>query len=243
MFMRTWNWLRIIEGAGGGVSPSVTHNRNASKLLKLGLAIIACFALAIPAQAIIAYGTPATVPPGWTTAGDANLGLEFTVNSGPGIMLTEMGAFDLGGDGFGGTVQVAIYDTSSQNQVPGTLASFSGTSQTLVGLQRWNDIADVYLAPGTYMVVAHYSTSDRFEDKGQTTFGGSPYLTEGSYWGDLSATSLAYPTTGQSFRYGAGTFDFSPVPEAAHFAMAAVGVLGLVYIGRYARLRRKINLA
>jgi hypothetical protein len=38
--------------------------------------------------------------------------------------------------------------------------------------------------------------------------------------------------------FAAGTFDFTPVPEAATFGLAGVGLLGLMYIGRYARLRR-----
>ena len=33
-------------------------------------------------------------------------------------------------------------------------------------------------------------------------------------------------------RYGAGNADFAPVPEAAGFALAGVGLLGLVYVGR-----------
>jgi hypothetical protein len=43
----------------------------------------------------------------------------------------------------------------------------------------------------------------------------------------------------------AGTFEFdlSPVPEAATFGAAGVGLLALVYIGRYARLRSKVTPA
>jgi hypothetical protein len=38
-------------------------------------------------------------------------------------------------------------------------------------------------------------------------------------------------------------FDFTPVPEASAFGAAGVGLLGLVYIGRFAFLRRKMKLA
>ena len=40
-----------------------------------------------------------------------------------------------------------------------------------------------------------------------------------------------------------GTFDFTPVPEVAAFGAFGVGLLGLVYIGRYVRLRRTMKLA
>jgi len=41
----------------------------------------------------------------------------------------------------------------------------------------------------------------------------------------------------------AGTFDFTPVPEVEDYAVAAIGLLGLVYIGRYARNLRTQKLA
>jgi hypothetical protein len=46
-------------------------------------------------------------------------------------------------------------------------------------------------------------------------------------------------------RYMAGNFDFnlSVIPEVPQFAMVGVGLLGLVYIGRYARLRRTMKFA
>ena len=40
--------------------------------------------------------------------------------------------------------------------------------------------------------------------------------------------------------FAGATFDFTPVPEAAAFGAAAIGLLGLVYVGRYARLRRTV---
>ena len=41
--------------------------------------------------------------------------------------------------------------------------------------------------------------------------------------------------------YGAGNFDFVPVPEAAGFALAGVALLGLVYVGRV--YTQKLKLA
>ena len=48
-----------------------------------------------------------------------------------------------------------------------------------------------------------------------------------------------YPTPS----FAGATFEFEPVPEAATFGAAGVGLLALVYIGRYARLRSKVTSA
>jgi hypothetical protein len=74
----------------------------------------------------------------------------------------------------------------------------------------------------------------------------------GQYHPDFGATlDLTFPadsfiTWGSgSTPYFAGAtfaFDLTPVPEAAAFGAAAVGLLGLVYLGRYARLRCRTKL-
>jgi len=78
------------------------------------------------------------------------------------------------------------------------------------------------------------------------TFGGTvTYVPGGNYYNLFSGTP-SFPTTydqvpnaGPIGRYGAGTF--APVPEAAGFALAGVGLLGLVYVGRC--YRQKLQLA
>lgn len=97
------------------------------------------------------------------------------------------------------------------------------------------------------------------------TFGGGPYLTMGAVFGANTdrgwfRTGSALPPIiggGTLVNYGANlfggnpgtpsfagaTFDFTPVPEAAAFGAAAIGLLGLVYIGRYARLRRTVRVS
>jgi hypothetical protein len=61
-----------------------------------------------------------------------------------------------------------------------------------------------------------------------TTLAGSLTVPIGNYgyWG------------GSTPSWVGGTFDFTPVPEAATFGAAAVGLFGLVYIVRYVRIRR-----
>jgi hypothetical protein len=97
------------------------------------------------------------------------------------------------------------------------------------------------------------------------TFGGGPYLTMGAVFSGVPDRGLVVlnqsalpPSFGGGIKvdYGSGlfgapgtpsfagaTFDFTPVPEATAFGAAAIGLLGLVYIGRYARLRRTATLS
>jgi hypothetical protein len=96
------------------------------------------------------------------------------------------------------------------------------------------------------------------------SFGGGSYITMGAVFGANTdrgwfavGSTLPGTISGGSFvNYGSGlfgapgtpsfagaTFDFTPVPEATAFGAAAIGLLGLVYIGRYARLRRAATLS
>lgn len=111
----------------------------------------------------------------------------------------------------------------------------------------------------------YWSASGTHTDiNGAATFGGGSSITMGAvlpggtYRGWYTAgTSLPGSIGGGTkVTYGAGlfgptgtpsfagaTFDFTPVPEAAAFGVAAIGLLGLVYIGRYARLRSIVKLS
>jgi hypothetical protein len=99
---------------------------------------------------------------------------------------------------------------------------------------------------------------------GAATFDGGSAITMGAVFG--SSTDRGWFTTGSTLpanisggnlvNYGStlfgapgtpsfagATFDFTPAPEAAAFGAAAIGLLGLVYVGRYARLRRLLKLS
>ena len=231
-----------------------------SKVVRLGGALAVISLLALGANATIVYnGTVAYDNPAITgnRNADINLGMDFTVNT-PG-WVTAMGAFDDQQNGFAGTVDVALYYSSGANagtQVAGTLVSFTGLggSWTLAGGSQFQDITDVALGIGSYRVVAHYTSIDLFASTYATpydvshpwTFGGGPYLTHNNSWFTQPATSLGYPVTGHPYpqpSFAAGTFSFTPVPEAETFGAAAVGLLGLVYLVRQVRIRRKIALA
>ena len=100
---------------------------------------------------------------------------------------------------------------------------------------------------------------------GAAAFGGGSYITMGAVFGSstdrgwfANGTTLPGSISGGSYvNYGAtlfggnpgtpsfagATFDFTPVPEATAFGAAAIGLLGLVYVGRYARLRRAVKVS
>jgi hypothetical protein len=111
----------------------------------------------------------------------------------------------------------------------------------------------------------YWDASVRHTDiNGAATFGGGSAITMGAVFG--SGTDRGWFTGGSTLpanisggnlvNYGStlfgapgtpsfagATFDFTPVPEAAAFGAASIGLLGLVYVGRYARLRRMVKVS
>ena len=163
------------------------------------------------------------------------------------------------------TVSVAWYQFSgsSWSQVSGTLASFSGTVGTLVGSARFQNLTSpVTLTPGTYAIVAaNYGAAGAsawnaavsispplptFNNGGglismtspNTAFYGSGSTLSSTLSG-LTGGNWGSPTPA----FAGATFDFAPVPEVEDYAVIAVGLLGLVYIGCYARNQRTQKLA
>lgn len=200
-----------------------------------------------------------------------DLGMQFTVNNPGGIRIDQLGVFDDGRDGFGGaTITVAVYDMTgtalASLPFSGTSGSFiSDNAPTYYSSYRFLPLTTplVLSANSTYMIVA--SGLGTSANKDYNSDGGTsslishytgPYVsfptgpTSGNYYNirtDGSPT-VAFPTvhdaaggTGPIGRYGAGTFDFTPVPEVATFGAAAVGLLGLVYGARHLRIRRKVQ--
>ena len=153
------------------------------------------------------------------------------------------------------------------NQVPNTLVTFTGNSGSLtgpttqVGSALFQNLDQtVTLTPGTYAIVAanygatgvHYwgwspnpsgvvptFTSDSSVEMGNSLNNGNNGINLGSSFpADPLFLAPGFYASSPISVFAAGTFDFTPVPEAATFGAAGVGLLGLVYIGRYARLRR-----
>jgi hypothetical protein len=241
--------------------------KTSSSLRIIGAVIVATLLAAAQARAIVAYdftGVVGNEVP--VNAGPFILANVFTVNS--AINVTAVGAFNNSGS-LAVTVPVAIYSYNGAiwNQVSGTFASFPGGSQYSQNGALFQTLGTpVTLNPGIYAIVAanygynyalNYDASVSGPKPGFNT--GSGLITLGSSWqggansfGYFAANSLGPTVTpnfwgsygdGISPSFGGATFDFTPVPEAAAFGAAAVGLLGLVYIGRFARLRRNIKLA
>jgi hypothetical protein len=146
------------------------------------------------------------------------------------------------------------------------VVSFDGSYAPGTALQS---IANTVLGPGTYMVVANnYGVGGGAVDynpawdpaNGATlgnpsNAGSNPLIAaNGLTFSQVGFYSGTGPLTGgfpmtlgsDSFwtlggaHYGAGNFDFVPVPEAAGFTMAGIAMLGLVYAGRVYSKRLKL---
>lgn len=162
----------------------------------------------------IAYDVPAQTG---NQAWNGNLGLDFDVNS--PIMILKLGAFDANGDGFSGTVQVAIFNRDTSLPVTST-ATFTGTAGTLVNGSRF-----LSLSPAVVLPVGHYSVVavgfNNTDMNGNLGVAGAVASTENSGSGLISFvgtarydanTSLDLPGNidgGPANRYLAGTFQFT----------------------------------
>lgn len=172
----------------------------------------------------VAYQVPAG------TAGsqnfDGNLGMDFNVRA-PAIRVTQIGAFDSGGDGINGTITAGVFNRTTGTQV-GTGATFTGSGQTLVDGSR-------FAAPsgGSFVltrgfqgtVVAQgYNAAELAGNIGVavppqmwTTSGGPGNqisFVGGGRWG---LAPFGFPSNidaGPVNRYAAGTFEFEIIPVA-----------------------------
>jgi hypothetical protein len=256
--------------------------RSLNKVKQISAAVAFSSLLALQARATIAYNYPGDLAANAFNAGDVSLGMVFTVNS--PITITQIGAYDDHADGvFLKPLDVAIYRVtigglSGHEILSGTLAVGPTTFSTavpgtlLAGTQtRLQNILDVSLAVGTYMVVAnHYGgpggTGENHYNRNYdvpglnapsaNTGGGAVSFGENYtfntvfvpdptwidplplFWTYDTFNDPASPGTSFKPRYTAGNFDFA-VPEASEFALAGVGLLGLVYVGRCYKLRPK----
>jgi hypothetical protein len=160
----------------------------------------------------------------------------------------------------GTTITGSTLETPSVSFL-GQYTDVAGTSTAM------QNITPVKLTAGTYMVVAnHYGSGGVLNDynpyygpgggvnnasannaSGVTFIAGGGYYntSSGLSWGSSLGSGWVYDNAFNKSapRYAAGNFEFTPVPEVAAFGAAGVGLLGLVYIGRYARLRRTMKLA
>jgi len=172
-----------------------------------------------------------------------DLGMDFVVNT--AVTVTELGAFDSGGDGFSGTIQVGIFDLSGN--LIGSSASLTGTAGTLIGGSRFAAVTAFTLNPGTYSIVAAgFDLGTDFSGNtglgGVTSFnsdgGAVSLVAEGGRWDTGNTFQLPTQNVG-----GYGQPD--PVFQAGTFAVGVpdggltIALLGGALVGLQA-LRRKL---
>ena len=223
-------------------------------LKKIGLGLAISALAACQASAIVAYSNQGVVANESSTGGNGPyaLGNDFTVNQ--AISVTAIGAFLGGGSSMVASVPVAIYNITLNAIVAGTTVTFaSGSSGDFqANGSAFRNITPVTLIAGdVYSIVA--------ANYGQ---GGAPYWWNNNQGGTLPTfntggglitlgggryspgNTLTFPTTAIALTpgipaYGAGTFEFTAVPEVETFAIAGVSMLGLVFIGRNLVPRRR----
>jgi hypothetical protein len=182
------------------------------------------------------------------------VGMEFDVNA-QSILVTSLGVFDSGQDGFHNTLTTYIYNRDTQALVASV--SFSGTTDTtagtLAGYHRFKSIGGLVLTSGHYLIAADgFSNADR---EGNVTNGnGFVHDTFNDGGGLITALPPSvyasgpglYPTipstTTDSLGFNAGSFTFSsislavPEPSSVVLLTSLIGVGGLF---TYRSSRRK----
>jgi len=235
---------------------------NTFKKLALGLAVTGL--VVAQASATVAYNFSAAT--GNQIGGQFSLGDVFTVNS--SISVDQLGV--IGGSASASSdvaiysINLSGNTITSSSQVALKTGITSGSASANGDLQS---ITPVVLAAGTYLIVANnmgasgvsdynpvYDTANgpNFPDStgvNHVTTASSPNITfsalgffasSGSLPANVNGFTADTFWTGGGPRYGAGNFDFAPVPEIGVFGTASAGLLGLIYVGRCGLRKRKV---
>lgn len=197
-----------------------------------------CVVLALAAPAFAA-SVPAIDWSGDTeqtyTDGPFTIGYRFRVNPASDIVVTSLGAYDMGRDGLAASHQVAIWRVDGfrlfRTTVPG------GTAADLVGHFRYVPITPTTLLAGQEYVVAAANYGEGYDPYcwDPTTISISPditYLHSRDRFG--STEVIPFPTGEQNFAtygYFGGSFQYEIVP--------APGGVGLVLAGVALATRRR----
>ena len=218
-------------------------------------AVALCLLLALTGGSVhadtVAYADPANQG---TQAWGGNLALNVSVVS--PISVTSIGVFNASGTGnITGTIEVVIFNTTTNTEVTPVVTFGPNTSYTSIGFDVFQAITPVLLGPGSYQVDAvGFSGSDlngnlnTGSSSGPVLNGGGSILFTGASY-DGSATlddpltcSGCQPTPTQFSQFDAGTFTFTtptvPTPEPSSLLLFGSGLLALAGIAR-----RKIRLA
>ena len=182
------------------------------------------------------------VPSGTTGNQDFNgsLGMDFDVNM--PIVVTSLGAFDSGQDGFQNAITVALFNRVTE-QIVGSTVTFTGTP-SLEGGSSFQTITPIPLPAGFQgsIVASGYNASEPNGNAGifsppspnRTMDDGGGLISFVGY-GRWDNTQGIYPRsvdTAPPNRYAAGTFQYSAVPIPGALWLFSSGLVGLVGIRR-----------
>jgi hypothetical protein len=211
-----------------------------ARTLVLGIALALLLAqpglaAADPVEAV----TFSTATP-YVTTGPFSAGFVFSVTV--PIQVTDLGAFDLDGDGLLNTHEVGIYD----NNTTDLLASVTVTSaDPLIDGFRYAPITPMTLDPSSTYIVAAGDYDGMNEDSAVLVLPADLTVAPGIlyYQGAVSQVNagLHYPTLGFQPDLAAfgGSFRYTVAPEPTELELAGTSLLGLLALAWCGRSRTR----
>ena len=203
--------------------------------MKYALAL--CLLLALTGASVhadtVAYADPGNQG---TQGFGGNLGLNFSVVS--PITVTSLGAFNASGTGIiTGTIQVVIFNTTTNTEVTPVVTFGPNASYTALGFDVFQAITPVVLGPGSYQVDAvGFSASDHNgnlntgSSSGPVLSGGGSILFTGAgYDGSATLDDPSACAGCKPNQFDAGTFTFTttPTPEPSSLLLFGSGLVAL----------------
>lgn len=208
------------------------------RLIRFSLAILAVCGLSTLSSEASLIVDPGE-PPGDDRAFGGTAGFEFTVDS-AGLIVTELGAWDDGVDGFIDDVTVGLWDTAATPNLLASVTLSAGTSGTLNDQTRFLALApgdEVALVQGNSYVLAANFGSDNFKDDAPSgsaaTYLSSDFTFDQARFDIGSGLNFPGSTTGDDEFFGANMVTVIPEPSTGI-------ALGLLFVfAAFCRRRRR----